>query len=62
MAADPYATVAAGELERTTAPLAWIEKLGVRNQVVAGALRGLADAGRIRRAGRDGWVAAPAGP
>ncbi len=23
-AADPYATVAAGELERTTAPLAWI--------------------------------------
>ena len=24
MAADPYATVAAGELERTTAPLAWI--------------------------------------
>jgi len=34
------------------------EKLGVRNQVVAAALRGLADAGRIRRAGRDGWVAA----
>jgi hypothetical protein len=38
------------------------EKLGVRNQVVADALRGLADAGRIRRAGRDGWVAAPAAP
>lgn len=36
------------------------EKLGVRNQVVADALRGLADAGRIRRAGRDGWVAATA--
>jgi AAA domain len=34
------------------------EKLGVRNQVVADVLRGLADAGRIRRAGRDGWVAA----
>ncbi len=34
------------------------EKLGVRNQIVADALRSLADAGRIRRAGRDGWVAA----
>ena len=34
------------------------EKLGVRNQVVADVLRRLADAGRIRRAGRDGWVAA----
>lgn len=34
------------------------EKLGVRNQLVADALRGLAEAGRIRRAGRDGWVAA----
>jgi len=34
------------------------EKLGVRNQLVADALRVLAAAGRIRRAGRDGWVAA----
>lgn len=38
------------------------EKLGVRNQVVADALRGLADAGRIRRAGRDGWVASQPAP
>jgi hypothetical protein len=36
------------------------QKLGVRNQVVADALRVLAEAGRIRRAGRDGWVAAEA--
>jgi len=32
------------------------EKLGVRNQLVADALRALADTGQIRRAGRDGWV------
>lgn len=38
------------------------EKLGVRNQLVADALRGLADAGRIRRAGRDGWVASHTAP
>jgi len=32
------------------------EKLGVRDQLVADALRALADTGQIRRAGRDGWV------
>jgi len=33
------------------------EKLGVRNQLVAQALRTLLERGRIRRAGRDGWLA-----
>ena len=33
------------------------EKLGVRNQLVAQALRALLERGRIRRAGRDGWLA-----
>ena len=33
------------------------QKLGVRNQVVADALRSLSEAGRIRRAGRNGWIA-----
>jgi hypothetical protein len=33
------------------------EKLGVRNQTVAAALKLLQDDGRIRRAGRDGWSA-----
>jgi len=50
-------------LARSAAPLssaALREKLGVRNQLVADALRALADAGRIRRAGRDGWIAAQA--
>jgi hypothetical protein len=35
-------------------------KLGVRNQVVAQALRELAEAGKVRRSGRDGWVVAQA--
>jgi AAA domain len=52
-------------LASSTEPLssaALREKLGVRNQLVADALRGLADAGRIRRAGRDGWVASQTAP
>ena len=36
------------------------EKLGVRNQLVAQALRALLERGRIRRAGRDGWLAVDA--
>jgi hypothetical protein len=34
------------------------EKLGVRNQTVAEALKSLQASGRIQRAGRDGWSAA----
>jgi hypothetical protein len=35
---------------------------GSAEPLSSAALRGLADAGRIRRAGRDGWVVAPSAP
>lgn len=62
---DPTVGRVLGLLAASAEPLssaALREKLGVRNQIVADALRGLADAGRICRAGRDGWVVAQTAP
>jgi hypothetical protein len=59
--ADPAARRILELLGKAEAPLsssALREKLGVRNQTVAEALKILQVDGRIRRAGRDGWSAA----
>lgn len=60
-AADPLANKILQLLAGLGGPLpsaAIREKLGVRNQLVALALKVLADEGRIRRVGRDGWAVA----
>lgn len=59
---DPAAQRILELLHRAQAPLssaALREKLGVRNQTVAEALKLLLADGRIRRAGRDGWSTGP---
>jgi len=51
-------------LQRSDKPMtsgALRENLGVRNQIVANALRDLLSEGRVRRSGRDGWSAVAAG-
>jgi hypothetical protein len=58
---DPAARRILDLLGKADAPLssaALREKLGVRNQTVAEALKLLQANGRIQRAGRDGWSAA----
>jgi RecA-family ATPase len=58
---DPWAQRILELLTQTKAPLssaALREKLGVRNQTVAEALKLLQADGRIRREGRDGWSVA----
>jgi hypothetical protein len=55
---DPSAGRILDLLAKTKAPLSSAtlrEKLGVRNQTVAEALKLLLADGRVRRAGRDGW-------
>lgn len=58
---DPVASRIHEVLAKSDGPLssaALREKLGIRNQTVAEALKLLQADGRVRRAGRDGWCAA----
>ncbi len=62
---DPSASRLLALLEASTAPLPTSElrnKLGLRNQTVAAALRTLLAQGRVEHRGRDGWTLARTSP